>query len=83
MVARVSNEWISVEDRLPEQLKSRQTIGRNGQYGKVLTSKDVLVTNGKSREVSYIYLGAWQIGEIEEITHWMPLPEPPKDINHD
>lgn len=61
-------EWIPVEERLP------------GQY-----YKDVLVYD-KRDGVQFIavltHKGEWLIphyeGYIFNITHWMPLPEPPK-----
>ena len=64
-------EWISVEERLPEE---------NGQYltcvcvshpaFENLTTIDV-VSYGKSH-------GFYLYNETENVTHWMPLPEPPK-----
>lgn len=59
-----NNGWVSAKDRLPE----------NGQniivYG--LHSLD-------SRE-EIVVLTYWdRVGLIENITHWMPLPQPPKD----
>ena len=55
--------WIPVSDRLPEN------------------DKTVLVWNRRnSREYFDVYdHGRWIILEWEDITHWMPLPEPPKD----
>lgn len=62
--------WISVEDRLPEAGK-------------------ILVTDGKTVTISN---GAWLYRSLEgktrvpanygaglTVTHWMPLPEPPKE----
>lgn len=69
------SEWISVKDRLPE-------------YG-----KDVLVCDCNSRNYISVWSlekdtdggtnywedcrGWWQ--SFDEVTHWMPLPEPPKE----
>jgi hypothetical protein len=58
-----TNGWISVKDRLPEDIKP------------------VLVW--ESQGFAYVdnYLnGDWSIGSANGaiITHWMPLPEPPK-----
>jgi len=67
-------EWISVKDRAPED-------------GKI-----VLVTDGRIIGISscysedeshrYIINFGYYIGNeahIENVTHWMPLPEPPKE----
>ena len=56
-------KWIPVTERLPEN------------------DKTVLVWNRRnSREYFDVYdHGRWIILESEDITHWMPLPEPPKE----
>ncbi|MGB4820495.1 MAG: DUF551 domain-containing protein [Saprospiraceae bacterium] len=60
-------EWISVKDRLPE------------------INTFNLVTYGAIPFVAvYKGLGVWidhdlELWEPDEVTHWMPLPEPPKD----
>ncbi len=62
-------EWISVKDRLPNE------------------GQEVLCYGGGNLMNVYIYLdddcwedeyGYWETAESEGITHWMPLPEPPK-----
>lgn len=55
--------WIPVSERLPE------------------TDKTVLVWDRRnSREYFNVCdHGRWIILRQEDITHWMPLPEPPKD----
>ena len=66
-------EWISVQDRLPE----------DSNYG---FADAVLVTDGFVQHMAYFVGGEWRFaesGEIKEpmwyrITHWMPLPQPPK-----
>lgn len=70
--------WISVEERLPEKL--------NGNYQLYLT-KEVIGFGGEC-----IHIGRFKIykfdgrrtffdGSIfrDDITHWMPLPEPPEE----
>ena len=78
--ARVQ-EWISVEDRLPEESGLYITFGCTavpvrlphnfdkdmGKFG-VWWDYD---TDGK-KHPRYRFI------EAEDITHWMPLPEPPK-----
>ena len=66
-------EWIPVEDRLPE-------------YSNDGFADAVLVTDGFVQHMAYFVGGEWRFaesGEIKEpmwyrITHWMPLPQPPK-----
>ena len=56
------NEWISVEDRLPE----------NNKHYLIFNDNCVLFARYKDK--------AWQDGIwfYRNVTHWMPLPEPPK-----
>lgn len=74
-------EWISVKDRLPNVEKTKS------DYEEVM----VLATNGEvtramyyERKVRYgktVYYWKWCWGKTynrNDITHWMPLPEPPK-----
>lgn len=66
-------DWISVDDRLPE-------------YSNDGFADAVLVTDGFVQHMAYFVGGEWRFaesGEIKEpmwyrITHWMPLPNPPK-----
>ena len=66
-------EWIPVDDRLPE-------------YSNDGFADAVLVTDGFVQHMAYFVGGEWRFaesGEIKEpmwyrITHWMPLPNPPK-----
>ena len=66
-------EWISVEDRLPDK----------GQY--VISC--LVAIDGSWKHVGcdvYFGDGRWAMimpNECEEmkVTHWMPLPEPPKE----
>ena len=67
-------EWVSVDDRLPE-------------YSNDGFADAVLVTDGFVQHMAYFVGGKWRFaesGEIKEpmwyrITHWMPLPQPPKE----
>ncbi len=60
-------EWISVEERLPEKRKWVLCLCRTG-------SQDVLwrQNDGWYHDHYHQYMS-------EFVTHWMPLPEPPKE----
>ena len=71
--------WISVKDRKPKIKHSED----NFKY-----SDTVIVTNGKYRTSArwlYSIWGGWygwyddSDEELKGITHWMPMPEPPKE----
>ena len=63
-------EWISVDDRLPESGKESVLIAL--RWGEV--------------DIGWCEDGRWRsefVNEYEEgeVTHWMPLPNPPKGVN--
>ena len=61
------SEWISIKDGLP------------------IPFVKVLVTNGYYREISYFsniskkWYQSASVEPISNLTHWMPLPNPPKE----
>lgn len=75
-------EWISVEDRLPEESGLHITFGCTAMPVRWLHNFDKDMgkfgvwwdydTDGK-KHPRYRFI------EAEDITHWMPLPEPPKE----
>ena len=69
------NDWISVKERLPEQPDSNVWIWcLVMRKGAKLPTTEVNFDNGK-----WYYFG-YMTGMLEcEVTHWMPLPEPPKE----
>lgn len=59
------NEWIRVEDRLPESA---------GWY--------LVFYNGSEMQVAFFKGKKWPFdNHYHTITHWMPLPEPPKEVD--
>lgn len=62
-------EWIDVNDSLPEE-------GRNKFSDKVLTTNQF--GSMAVRRYDYEYNVFNNPSHTGEITHWMPLPEPPK-----
>ncbi|WP_228727488.1 DUF551 domain-containing protein [Klebsiella sp. RHBSTW-00215] len=42
----------------------------------------VLTFDGMYRRVHHAMYGHWQCREPEKITHWMPLPAAPQEVNH-
>ena len=57
-------KWISVDDRLPEQGEEAICIAADG---------DMMI--GKYTEWGWMFPCYF-----EELTHWMPIPEPPKEV---
>jgi hypothetical protein len=65
-------KWISIKDRLPDA-------------GQIV----IIVWRGHTQNTCYVYdkhIEQWStydgectIGNNKNVTHWMPLPEPPKD----
>ena len=63
-------EWISIKDKLPEYYTDVVVIERNGDASWYM--------------VAYLAIGGiWALAGgrriIGVVTHWMPLPEPPKE----
>lgn len=68
-------DWISVKDRLPEDDATYLVYGRNG-YGIVFA---VYYSDGE-----WLTWDEWNTWDdltniTRFVTHWMPLPEPPKE----
>lgn len=74
-------KWIPVSERLPEddlpkdskskQIKVLVAYMRNGNW--------VIRTNLRKKGQWYRRLDEWDWSVSDPITHWMPLPEPPKE----
>ena len=70
-----NEEWISVEDRLPEEYEWVLTY-TDGGFPKALT-----FDKNTQHEIGRISRRAWRdpLDAIIKVTHWMPLPTPPSD----
>lgn len=67
-------KWISVEDRLPEKIATGCLVYADGW------TQVADWTHDKYGNDWWFYVD----GEYDpEITHWMPLPEPPKEDEYD
>lgn len=77
------SEWISVEDRLPSEdclPMNCIVVAKVGDNTVVDWAQRYLSENAFTKEkfVEWEILHDWDEGQGCEITHWMPLPEPPK-----
>lgn len=80
--------WISVEERLPDPMKDKSVL--SGWSEEIKPSDDVLcyIESSKRQTVAWYSYTCHEWTNVEEntvytcdeITHWMPLPEPPKEI---
>lgn len=83
--AQEAQGWVSVKDRLPEVDNPVIVYarGKNDSIYKIviasMTNKNVFDTR---LETEPYWREPWQFFDtMYEITHWMPLPEPPKEEN--
>jgi hypothetical protein len=65
-----NEKWISIENDLPDEYPYDVLVFGKSECGECFY------------DVAF-YDGAWHCGywddEIDNITHWMPLPEPPEE----
>ena len=72
--------WISVKDRLPEVVGSYIIAGKQrypGEPWEYFT--DVAESHGSYIDDFWDTFNDWIEGQETHVTHWMPLPEPPKE----
>ena len=68
------NEWISVEERLPHRGVEVLAFGKRRIYTATLIGPDYYICELDVDNEWLHHIGNFY---IEEVTHWMPLPEPP------
>jgi hypothetical protein len=81
----VGSKWISVEDRLPENgrylvFQKSFISGGHCDFATFTQCYSGLLgdpMNGK--QLWYKYDGEYGDYEVTNVTHWMPLPKPPKE----
>lgn len=83
------SNWISVNDRLPNKNGKYLCCWKGCigdilyisiySFAKNLSKVDRYVFQGKRKSGWYDYDSEWGYGEISNVTHWMPLPELPKE----
>lgn len=72
-------EWISVKDKLPTEEDNMYLVSVISPSGKLRTT----FCRWENRR-PYYKPAKWnwirrEVVSIKDITHWMPLPEPPKE----
>jgi hypothetical protein len=77
--------WISVKDRLPELGERVLVIDKYGEieignYSSFRNEQYYTYNPTESKEENRGWENDWCCSQdIEDVTHWMPLPEPPKE----
>ena len=71
---KTSTRWISVRERLPQDGQKVIATFRN-DGGRVVDQ--ARYANGEFDFASWAYV--WG----DNVTHWMPLPQPPKEEDHE
>lgn len=77
------SEWISVKDRMPDE-PGRYLVVLNRIAPEDLggnNTRIMILKFMQEREFRYpVHFPTWINDEIKEaVTHWVPLPEPPKE----
>lgn len=70
-------QWISVKDRLPEYHKKVLTRSKMGTSGHSFYVCELCMFDN---ELGWMFNDGFEAQDLIEITHWMPLPEPPKEV---
>lgn len=71
-----AQKWISVKDRLPDREQSVLLLCKNKA---MFTGCHFLDYNNESRWRIHTALNSTKLLNRGRVTHWMPLPKPPKE----
>ena len=84
---QATSDWISVEERLPEdKCECLVYVKTHNKFSGYMTISwfypryDGSAPDLKGRKVWTGYDSEWGVFELRNVTHWMPLPEPPKEV---
>ena len=70
------SKWIPVTERLPEYKTEVLTRSKMGTSGHSFAVAALWMVDD---EIGWVFDDGFEPQDIAEITHWMPLPEPPKE----
>ena len=74
----IQSGWISVKDKMPEDHVNVLLVWSNGKVASIMFGCHITIKN-----LGGDWHTACGVRPEEEITHWMPLPEPPKEVQND
>ena len=80
MVLREQRRWIPVEERLPEQ-EDCVVVCVSGKPRENITLCDTVELATYSGNEGWI-LECWPDWATADVTHWMPLPPAPEEVNN-
>ena len=84
------NEWISVNERLPACTHECKYYEDENVSGDIVQESDVVLFRGEGKVFAGVFdeYDLWWgyfpgniAFTVHDVTHWMPLPEPPKETN--
>ena len=65
------SEWVSVKDKMPQPGRYVACIAKRNPFSRFMPMVARIEKNGWANPITEQY--------ISEVTHWLPLPEPPKE----
>ena len=77
------NQWISVKDRLPEKEGEYLCYRRSLNDGYCELLRYGVIYNKGRKRTFYFFDSEYGDVEANNVTHWMELPEPPKEIENE